>query len=295
MWAPTTIMETEEIIRKATCRVDSGGKQLGSSFWVGENTLLTAAHVTEAAQQDSIVVRTVEGELLDAQVTHQELNTDNNSGSDVALLETNEMPNTYETLSINTSIPSIGTEVVWSGYARLFGEPKIDRQRFGWGHVASEEYGKDSSRFFEVDGLFNPSHSGGPVVVSETSQVVGLVSASAGGFEELEQAWTNRIGMLQELFNLQQGPSGMLFRTFTYEEPENAIQDKATFEQLGLSVDTDTDNDGNMQLKINTEEIPIAAGQIQAELGKLLLDTAQATFQMGVGIATGGEALNKFL
>jgi len=101
--------------------------------------------------------------------------------------------------------------------------------------------------------------------------------------------------MLQELFSLQQGPSGMLFRTFTYEEPENALHDKALFERLGLSVDTDTDDDGNMELQINTEEIPIAAGQIQAELGKLLLDTAQATFQMGVGIATGGEALEEFL
>jgi hypothetical protein len=288
-------MPLQETIRKATCRVDSEGEQLGSSFWVNENMLLTAAHVTEAAQQNSIAVRTVEGELLDAQVVRQDVNTDSNPGSDMALLETNEMPNLYETLPLNTNIPSIGTELVWSGYARLFGESKIDRQRFGWGRVASKEYGENDGTFFEVDGLFNPSHSGGPVVVSETGQVVGLVSASAGGFERLEQEWTNRIEMLQELFSLQQGPSGMLFRTFTYEEPENALRDKALFERLGLSVDTDTDDDGNMQVQINTEEIPIAAGQIQAELGKLLLDTTQATFQMGVGIATGGEALEEFL
>ena len=288
-------MPLHQKIRKATCRVDSGGEQLGSSFWVGDNMLLTAAHVTEAAQKDSIVVRTVEGELLDAHVVHQDINTDSNPGSDIALLETNEMPDVCETLSIKTSIPSIGTEVVWSGYARLFGEPKIDRQRFGWGQVASVEYGEDDGVFFEVDGLFNPSHSGGPVVVSETGQVIGLVSASAGGFEELEQEWIGRIEMLQELFRLQQRPNGMLFRTFTYEEPENALHDKELFERLGLGVDTDTDNDGNMQLQINTEEIPIAAGQIQAELGKLLLDTAQATFQMGVGIATGGDPLEEFL
>jgi len=153
-------MSISDTIREATCRVDSKGEQLGSSFWVDENMLLTAAHVTEAADQNSIVVRTVKGESLDAQVVHQDVNTDSNSGSDIALLETTEMPNIYETLSINTSIPSIGTEVVWSGYARLFGESKIDRQRFGWGQVASKEYGENDGVFFEVDGLFNPSHSG---------------------------------------------------------------------------------------------------------------------------------------
>lgn len=63
---------------------------------------------------------------------------------------------------------------------------------------------------------------------------------------------------------------------------------------MGLRVDLETDDKGNMKIVINTEEIPIAAGQVQAELAKLLLDTAQSTFQMGVGIATGGEHLKKY-
>jgi len=288
-------MGIQERIKQATCRVDSGGDQLGSSFWVEEGVLLTAAHVTEVAQRGSVKVRTIHGAEIEAEVVYQDGNTEDSPGSDIAVLETDEMPDEGATLPINPDIPSIGTEVVWSGYARLIGESKIDRQRFGWGRVASEQYGEGNSTFFEVDGLFNPSHSGGPVVDTQSGEVVGVVSASAGGFERLEEEWEERIGMLQELFSLQQGSSGMLFRTYTYEEPEKALHDKAIFERLGLSVEMETNNDGDMQLQINTEEIPVAASQVQAELAKLLLDTAQATFQMGVGIASGGEALDGIL
>lgn len=288
-------MGIQERIKQATCRVDSGGEQLGSSFWVNNGVLLTAAHVTDVAQQDSVNLQTIHGAKIEAKIVYQDVNTEDNPGSDIAVLETDEMPEEATTIPINSDIPSIGTEVVWSGYARLIGEFKIDRQRFGWGRVASEQYGESNSTFFEVDGLFNPSHSGGPVVDTQSGEVVGVVSASAGGFERLEEEWEERIGMLQELFSLQQQSSGMLFRTYTYEVPEKALHDKAVFERLGLSVETETNNDGDMQLKINTEEIPVATSQIQAELSKLLLDTAQATFQMGVGIASGGDALEGIL
>jgi V8-like Glu-specific endopeptidase len=288
-------MGIQERVKQATCRVDSGDAQLGSSFWIDEGVLLTAAHVTEVAKQGSVRVRTIHGDKIEAEVVYQDVNTEDNLGSDIAVLETDKMPDEGTTLPINPDIPPIGTEVVWSGYARLIGESKIDRQRFGWGKVASGQYGEGNSAFFEVDGLFNPSHSGGPVVDTQSGEVVGVVSASAGGFERLEKEWEERIGMLQELFSLQQGSSGMLFRTYTYEQPENALHDKAVFERLGLSVETETNNDGNMELQINTEEIPVATSQVQAELSKLLLDTAQATFQMGVGIASGGEALDGIL
>lgn len=285
----------EKIIRLSTCRIDSAGEQLGSCFWVDDNQLLTAAHVTEAAEQGSITVRTSEGETIEGEVIREDLNTDENPGSDIAVIKTEEQPDKFETLPINKDLPSIGTDVVWSGYARLMGESKIDRQRFGWGKVASVDYGNNEGSFFEVDGLFNPSHSGGPVVVAETGQVVGVVSASAGGFERLKQEWTKRVNLLQELLSLSKNAGGMMFRTYTYTQPEDAIKDKALFEQMGLSVESDTDDEGNMTLQIDVEEIPVAASQIQSELAKLLLDTAQATFQMGVGIASGGPPLDKII
>ena len=286
-------MSLQDRIKKATCRVDSDGQQLGSSFWVDENRFLTAAHVTEAADQGSISIKTFDGESIEAQVVYQDLNHDDDPGSDLALLETNAKPERYDILGINTEIPPIGTDVTWSGYARLIGEPQIERQRFGWGKIASEGYGGDSSSFFEVDGLFNPSHSGGPVVRTESGEVVGVVSASAGGFEKLEEQWTYQVSKLQELFRLHQHSPEMLFSTITYEDPELAIEAQRTFTELGLDIESDTDEQGNIMLRINTEQIPIAAGQVQAELGKLLLDTAQATFQMGVGIASGGDEIGR--
>ncbi|WP_160113897.1 S1 family peptidase [Halobellus limi] len=288
-------MSVENKIRDATCRVDSRGSQLGSAFWVDSNLLLTAAHVVEASPDETVSIRTVDGESFQADIVKKDVNTDQNSGSDLALLEADVPPEDYEVLPMNTEIPSIGTEVLWSGYARLVGEPKIDRQRFGWGRVASTEYGEGEGSFFEVDGLFNPSHSGGPVIDNASGNVVGVVSASAGGFGDVEQKWTEQITQLQELFKLQSSSDGMLFRTYEYEDPGRGIQAKTVFQSMGLNVDSDVDDDGNIHLQINTEEIPLAAGKIQAELAKLLLDTSQATFQMGVGIASGGSFLKEFI
>lgn len=287
-------MNIQEKIRQATCRVDSGGEQLGSSFWVEEEVLLTAAHVTEIAQKDSVMVRTAHGNKIETEIVYEDMNTEDNPGSDIAILKAGEMPDESTMLTFNPDIPCIGTEVVWSGYARLIGESTIGRQRFGWGRVASRQYGENST-LFEVDGLFNPSHSGGPVVETTTGDVVGVISASAGNFETLRQEWEDRIARLQGLFNLRQGSPGMLFRTYTYEKPEEALQDKQIFERLGLAVEMKTNDKNNMQLKINTEQIPVAASQLQAELAKLLLDTAQKTFQMGVGVASGGDALDEIL
>lgn len=210
-------MAETEIVRYATCRIDSDSEQIGTSFWIDENMLLTAAHVTDAANGDTVLIRTVNGEKFDGHILWQDINTKTNPGSDIALIYTDEMPDNYETLTIDASIPTIGTEVYWSGYAQLIGEPQIDRQRLGWGRVASVKYGNRGS-FFEVDGLFNPGHSGSPVVLSGTTRVVGLISASAGEFELLEHEWENRVLILQELFNLKKRMGGMLFKNFTYEK-----------------------------------------------------------------------------
>ncbi len=284
-------MNTHTKAKRATCRVDGDSEQLGTAFWISEQHLLTADHV--AGANDDLRLTTNNGDVLEGEIVKRSEDS-GIKGADVALLRTSVTPDDVEILSISPTIPEIGSEVIWSGYARLFGEDEIERQRLGWGRVASEPYRDLQGLFFEVDGLFNPGHSGGPVIVEKTGDVVGVVSASAGDFEKLTQEWTERVKMLQELFKLQQS-GGMLFRTFTYDDPKNAIHDQSVFQQLGLSVESKTDDDGRIQLKINTEEIPIAAGKFQAEMGKLLLDTAIATFQMGVGIASGGEPLKNFV
>lgn len=287
-------MGIEQKIRKATCRVDGGGHQLGSSFWVDDQNLVTAAHVIEEAPGSNLELQAFDGENLEAEVVATDPGTAETLGSDLALVEVNKTPSEYEILDIETTVPSIGTEVLWSGYAKLFGEERIDRQRFGWGNVASETYGNGRGSFFEVDGLFNPSHSGGPVVDVETGNVVGIVSASAGRFDDLVSEWSELVSRLTGLFKVQQQGDNIHFRTLRYSDPGKAFQEKAALENLGLDTDIDVSSDP-IELTFSPPDIPIQAGFVQAEISKLLFDTAQRTFQMGVGIASGGEKLHDML
>jgi V8-like Glu-specific endopeptidase len=285
-------MEFEEHIRQATCRVDADDGQLGSSFWISDEYLITAAHVVEAVPDDEIKIQTYNNESLKVEVIESDPNTDQVAGTDLAVIKARQTPQNHESLTVHSKLPSIGTDVLWTGYASLFGEAEIDRQRFGWGKVASQPYGEKTQSFFEVDGLFNPSHSGGPVVNEKTGNVVGVVSASAGGFDELESKWAERVNRLTELFNLQQQSGNAHFYSLTYKDPGEAFNGKRVLENLGLDVEMDSSGN-DVTLIYSPQEIPMQAGFVQAEISKLLFDTAQNTFQMGVGIASGGEALEK--
>lgn len=288
-------MVEEQIIRKATCRVDQGGSQLGSSFWVDDQYLVTAAHVVEEVTDNNFTIKTFDGEIIGVEVVASDPGRPETSGSDLAVIKADQTPDQCETLDIEVTVPPIGTEVLWSGYARLFGEKdQTDRQRFGWGNIASETYGNNSGDFFEVDGLFNPSHSGGPVVDVETGNVVGIVSASAGEFTALESSWSDLVGRLTSLFNLRRHGDAMMHWGWEYSDPGEAFQNKRILEDLGLNPEVDTSGE-NIKLEFRPEEIPIQAGFVQAEISKLLLKTAQSTFQMGVGIASGGEPLQEML
>ena len=194
-------MAIEEDINQATCRVDKADNQLGSAFSVGSDSLVTAAHVVEPHADDGVSIETSTGESFSCEVEHCDPTHEGSRGTDLALLQSEEELSDSKALPISSEIPSVGVGVLWSGYARLFGESKIERQRFGWGRVASKEYGENNAQLFEVDGLFNPSHSGGPVISEESEEVVGVVSASAGGFDNLEEAWSRRSNLLNEAFD----------------------------------------------------------------------------------------------
>lgn len=53
--------------------------------------------------------------------------------------------------------------VLWGGYSRLVGETVHLRFRLGSGLVASNPYQTKTGEFFDVDGIFNPALSGGPI------------------------------------------------------------------------------------------------------------------------------------
>lgn len=283
-------MAVEEDIQEATCRVD-GTRGQGSAFWVAENHLITAAHVVTASKPDDLTVRSYSGSILEVEVIYENQNTRENPGSDIAVLTTTRHPEECQTLPVSSSVPEIGTKVIWSGYARLVGEDLLDRQRFGWGRIASEPYPNGDGTFFEVDGLFNPSHSGGSIVNEETGEVVGIVTQSAGSFEGLYEQWEEKVETLNGLFGLSQSFQGGMLREFPYDDPGKAVHDMGVYDRLGIEYEQEVNDDGNYEIRVDPDQIPIRAGQIQAEISELLLETAQKTFQMGVGIASGGDEL----
>jgi len=289
-------MKIEEKTEKATCRVDFGNNQLGSSFWVSETELISAAHVVDVPSNDNLSIKTHNNESIPVEVTQIDAENQDGSGTDLALLEIDSRPNNHEILNISPEIPPIGSEVFWSGYARLFGESKIERQRFGWGKVASNKYGNERAEFFEVDGIFNPSHSGGPVISQETGEVVGVVSASAGAFDQLEQMWSKRSSNLSEAFKIYEvsteGSQAGVRTTLSASNPAEMAQVQHIFDQIGIDYDVNTDEDGNITVTYLRAELPVRAGVMLSEMSQLLLDTARNTFQMGVGIASGGKVLN---
>ncbi|MFC7077856.1 S1 family peptidase [Haloarcula halophila] len=272
-------------IRAATCRVDVANKKLGTAFWIGDRYLLTANHVVTAIHRDKFTIVTEGDSDVVVQVTEQD------QGSDLAVLEADERPDDVESLSLSPEIPIIGTEVVWSGYARLIGESKIDRQRFGWGPVASGSFDDGGGHFFEVDGLFNSGHSGGPVIEQETGQVVGVVSASAGNFEQQLERWDDQIHRLENLFHVTSEISGSHKNGFlVYDTVEDAVYEKDILEGYGLDVELSQRED-DVLLRFDLQEASILVSKIQAEMARTLLDTVMNTFQMGIGVASGGQGM----
>lgn len=290
------MVDTEEV-REATCRVDSGDEQIGSGFWISDDKLVTAAHVADHLTGNDGSVQTNTGSV-NVHVCYTDNEDGNNTTGDLAILEATQDTPDHGTLSVEQNIPSIGTEVTWSGYARLFGERRIDRQRFGWGRVASEEYGRDDAKFFEVDGLFNPAHSGGPVLSTDTEHVVGVVSASAGRFDRLEDAWQERVDVIEkaeEIYNISQtGGKAGFYSTLETPDYSEGQEVQKVFDRIGLDYEVSY-NSTTTNIRMKPSELPVRYGSILQEMANLLMDTARDTFQMGVGIATGGAPLREIV
>lgn len=276
-------------VRAATCRVDVKGRHLGSAFWVDDRLLLTADHVVREAERDTFTLNTHDGARITAHVSDQI------GGADLAMLQADERPSGVESLSVSADVPEIGCEVVWTGYARLIGEGQLNRQRFGWGPIASTSYANDGGRFFEVDGLFNPGHSGGPVIDQASEKVVGVVSESAGNFEKKLELWDDRVHRLENMFTLTSEISGSQKTSFLeYDSIEDAVLEKDILEDFGLSVELAKQGD-DVFLRFDVLEASVLASKVQAEMMRSLLDIALKSFQMGFGVASGGQPLSEFV
>ena len=282
-----------EKLAKSTCKVIVDEIQHGSAFLVSENELLTAYHVIKSSQSPYVKLF-FEGETVNARAKILRVN----KAADLALLRLiDKLKTKRDHLNCTEEIPNLGEEVVWCGFAQLIGEEDISRIRMGWGRVASRPYKKEGGIFFEVDGLFNPGHSGGPVVLADTGEVVGVIKASAGSIEPLINEWRDRAEKIQILSYLASKSfrGGGFFTTVRVPDEETANKMIEELRRLGLTVDQPTRDEGMFVVNFQRDEILLAISRFLSELAESLVVTADMTFQMGLGIASGGKPLMNIL
>lgn len=96
-------------------------------------------------------------------------------------------------------LPDVGTECIWGGFPRLVGEHSTHRIRFARGMVSSNVYSTKKGSYFDVDGIFNPGHSGSAVISIKTGELIGVVSRSAGELDEHFDNASNTIKAIQAI------------------------------------------------------------------------------------------------
>lgn len=274
---------------QATCHLFVNSEESGSGFLVARDQVITAAHVVDAGGLPFIQAR-FEGESKKYACQVRRVDQE----ADLALLVLKE-PVERSPLSVDANVPDVGSDVMWAGYPQLLGEGSVHRLRLGWGRVASRGYSEGSGCFFEVDGLMNPGHSGGPVVLESTGAVVGAVKASAGSIAPLLAVWQQRakaVEVLSQLAN-QMAQGGGFFTTWSPSDPREAAAIYAELTALGLPVDPPKPQaDGTHHVSLNASLILPAVSRQLARLAQSLVQTADQSFQMGLGIASGGAALS---
>ncbi len=157
----------------ATCDNERG---MGSGFVVGDNLVMTAAHVVDAA--GSIALQ-ADGIVTTARVIHFDY------AADVALLRT-EDELTGRSLVLASEKPRLGTELAVLGFPDW-----VQDLRVTTGIVSSLDYRLSYSDFtieepvMVTDAAINGGNSGGPVI-DRTGSVIGLVTGKQILLADLE-------------------------------------------------------------------------------------------------------------
>ncbi len=268
--------------------------QIGTAFAITENKLLTAQHVIEHKSENGLVElrNTTYDKFLLSKIIDEDIEID------LALLEVLGEQKLVP-LPISSTIPTIGHLVLWGGYPRLIGEDIPLRFRSGSGQVASHSYQRNSGEFFEVDGSFNRSLSGGPLFYDDEKKVVGVVNASAGNPERFLEKLRKYKEKLEHLSYISAiGSGSKILTSFTFRNKEPNQIAKILFDELGLkrrSIIPVVGNPDHCNVDITLSEPIVAAIKILNDMLSLLEISEIETYQMGIGIVSGGKGLESFL
>ena len=295
---------------------DLGLFQVGTGFAISATKFVTAYHNLNELDNGAHI-----------NLVHPSMNThtgrivDYSETADLAVIEIDSGINNFNPFTINENPPSLGSFCIWGGYANLVGETSSRRVRFGHGMTCSKPYGTDEVTFFEIDGIFNTGYSVSTVLNTETNQVVGVVSRSAGDVLEYLQVTRTYMDALQIL------SKDMKFLEDIVKSIDQLVSAAGTF-AISPSADWSTSVDGNLPERIKRifeeydvgmtilqkldwlpddgdavqtrimSSVPVLLRTIIGIILRLLKTNQSAideSFQMGVGVVTGGQQMIDFI
>ena len=279
--------ELYRLIDQASFRVDIVDKPLsgrGTAFAVSERELVTAAHVVEKSG-GRVIIRGNSGTSSICKVTRTD------TDADIAIIETVESPKTSCILPIDADCPAIGTRCLWGGYARFPGEATPDRIRFGHGLVASSVYQKNGRYYFDVDGNFNPSHSGSALVDAVSGKVIGVVIRSAGTLSKELKRNKARLMALEYVLAGVDTPMSETQFIFQKTQPEDD-EILRVLEDAGLAwceIEPLYGPKTGITVAGNAGDAIRASLRIITEMGQSIEEAVENSYQMGVGICLSAE------
>lgn len=219
--------------------VIKSGNSLGSGFAIGENCIITNAHVI--ANEKSIIITTYSGEQFSAEIYC----IDNNLDITVLCVKSEEM---VTPLQPCYDI-AVGDEV----YA--IGAPNSMAYTLTKGVVSSKDREVNSQSYIQTDAAINSGNSGGPLM-NETGQVIGVNSYKMSDSEGIGLAIpiesvvsylnendinTNETGIVKGKIEIQsqndkQNTNDSDKHSPTEQQEENNIKDLILYIALGISI-----------------------------------------------------------
>lgn len=180
--------EALRVVRSLKVTFSTGSSATGSAFFVSPGVLVTCAHVVvrdDGQIASRVVVSSLSGTSYDATVESFDL------GCDLARLSTDEA---LDAPSLSEALPTSGHPVVFAGLPQGVTQLSVFS-----GMVSSAgpgllpDLGVD---LIQIGGMVNNGNSGGPLIDSETGEVMGVMTAKY-------------VPLLMELDTLQQQLDGI--------------------------------------------------------------------------------------
>lgn len=144
----------------------------GSGFMYTENHIITNHHVIEGG--DTFYVRYREGEWTKATLVGADVYTD------IAVLEPEEKPEYAKPLPLREEPPARGTSVIALGAPSNLQGTVTHGVVSGTGRSMQTAKGFGIPDTIQTDAALNPGNSGGPLIATEDSAVVGVNRARDG-------------------------------------------------------------------------------------------------------------------